>query len=139
MHRLARTPGEAGSTAVGGARLPLVAKVGKTRDGGPSAFDAGLLRLRFERCDEPAVFDHVGERFARLDLAGEGQKGRPHGVIEPAVGDDHVEDRLRLAGDRLPDAERVKQSARRRDNRRGTFVARMARPERRVGDRHREG
>ena len=81
------------------------------------------LRLRFERGDEAAVFDHVGERLARFDLAGEGQKGRPHGVIEPAVGDNHVEDRLRLAGDRLPDAERVQQPPRRRDDRRGAFVA----------------
>ena len=52
-----------------------------------------------KRSDQMPVLDHVGERLARLDLAGEGEKDRPNGVAEPAVGDHHVEDRLRLAGD----------------------------------------
>ena len=53
------------------------------------------LRLRFQRGDQVAVLDHVGERLARLDLAGEGEEDRTHRVAEPAVGDNHVEDRLR--------------------------------------------
>ena len=68
-------------------------------------------RLGGQRRDKAAVLDHVSERFARLDLAGEGQKGRPHRVVEPAVGDHHVEDRLGLRGDRLPHAERLEQAA----------------------------
>ncbi len=69
--------------------------------------DADLARLRFEGGDEEAVLDHMGEGLARLDFAGEGQKDRPHEIAEPAVGDDHVEDRLRLCGDALPDTERL--------------------------------
>ena len=59
------------------------------------AADARLARLCSERIDEMPVLDHVGERLARLDFAGEGEEDRPHRVAEPAVGDDHVEDRLR--------------------------------------------
>ena len=75
-----------------------------------------------------------GEGLARFDVAGEGEKDRPHRVVEPAVGDDHVEDRLRLAGDALPDAERLEQPPRRRDDRRGALVIGIAFAERRIGD-----
>ena len=80
----------------------------------------------------------MGERLARLDFAGEGEKHRPHRVVDPAVGDDHVEDRLRFVGDVLPNAERLEQPARRGDNGGGAFVAGMAFAQRRVGDRDRE-
>ena len=81
------------------------------------------------------VLDHVGERLARLDLAGEGEKDRPHRVVEPAVGDDHVEDRLRLVGDGVPDAERLEQPPRRRDDGRGALVVGVAAPSAGIGDR----
>ena len=45
----------------------------------------------------------MGERLARRDIAFEGQEHRPHRVLQTAVGDDHVEDRLRVVGDPLPD------------------------------------
>ena len=53
-------------------------------------------RLGGKRVGQRRVLDHVGERFARLDLAVEGEKRRPHHVVEAAVGHHHVEDRLRL-------------------------------------------
>ena len=84
------------------------------------------------------VLDHVGERLARLDFAFEGEEIRAHRVGEPAVGDDHVEDRLRLAGDAFPDADRLEQPPRRRDDRRGAFVIGMASLQRRIGDRDRK-
>ncbi len=37
------------------------------------------------------------------------EKYRAHRVAEPAVGDDHVEDRLRFAGDGVPNANSLKQ------------------------------
>ena len=49
-----------------------------------------------QRRDQRRVLDHVGERLARLDLAVEGEESRPHRVVQPAVGDHHVENRLRL-------------------------------------------
>ena len=63
----------------------------------PSCF--ALARSAVE---QRAVLDHVGERLARRDLAGEGQKHRPHRVVELGVGDDHVEDRLRPAAPPRP-------------------------------------
>ena len=83
------------------------------------------------------VLDHMGERLAGLDLAREGEKHRPHGVVEPAVGDHHVEDRLRLSADGIPDAERLEQPPRRRDDGRCAFVVGVAFAERRIG--HRDG
>ena len=59
--------------------------------------DAFVLRLlRSARRRSGRILDHVGERLARLDVAVEGEEDRPHGVAEAAVGDDHVENRLRL-------------------------------------------
>ncbi len=78
------------------------------------------------------------ERLAGLDIAGEGQEGRAHRVVEPAVGDDHVEDRLRLVGDVLPGADRLEEPARSGDDRGGALVVVTALAERRVGDRDRE-
>ncbi len=76
----------------------------------------------------------MGERLARLDLATEGEKCRPHGIPEPAVGNDHVENRLGLFGYVLPDAERLKQPPRGGDNRRSAFIAGVAVAERGIGD-----
>ena len=92
--------------------------------------------LFFQRVDQMAVLDHVRERLARFDVAGKGQKYRPHRVVEPAVGHHHVEDRLRGPGDAPPDADRLEQPARRRDNGGGAFVLGVARAERRIGNRH---
>ena len=77
-----------------------------------------------QRREQRAVLDHVGERLARLDLALEGEEGRPHRVLQPAVGDHHVEDRLRL--DRVPHADGLEQPARRRRDGGGARIA--ARP-----------
>ena len=76
----------------------------------------------------------MGERLAWLDLAGEGEEDRPHRVVEPAVGDDHVEDRLGFRRDALPNAERLEQAARGGDDRRGALVIGMAPAEHRVDD-----
>ncbi len=53
-----------------------------------------------------AVLHHVGERLARFDIAIEGQKHWPHRVREAAVGHRHVEDRLRISRDLVPDPDR---------------------------------
>ena len=80
-----------------------------------------------QRVDQRPVLDHVRERLARRHLAAEGEEDRPHRVAEPAVGDHHVEDRLRLAGDRVPDADRLEHPPRRRRDGRGARVVGMAR------------
>ena len=80
----------------------------------------------------------MGERFARFDFAGESEKDRPHRVVEPAVGDDHVEDRLRLLGHALPNTERFQQPACGGNDRRGALVVGVASAQRRVGDGDRE-
>ena len=56
-------------------------------------------------------------RVTFADLAAEGEERRPHRILQPAVGDHHVEDRLRLAGDGLPHTDSLKQPPRRRGNR----------------------
>ena len=53
---------------------------------------------------------------------------RPHRVLQLGVGDDHIEDRLRLAGDLVPDADGLEQPPRRRGNRRRACVAGMRLP-----------
>ena len=60
-------------------------------------------RARNQRIDQMAVLDHVRERLAGLDFAGKRQKCRTRGVFEFGVGDDHVENRLRLCSDLIPD------------------------------------
>src|SRR5579863_6869569 len=74
----------------------------------------------------------MGERLAWLDLAGEGEKDRPHRIVEPAVGDDHVEDRLGFRRYVLPNAERLEQAARGGDDRRSALVIGVALAEYRV-------
>ena len=56
-------------------------------------------------------------------------------VLQLGIGDDHVEDRLRVVRDLVPDADGLEQPPRRRRDRRGARVARMALAERRIGDR----
>ena len=134
--------------AIGGGEKPRAdhAAIVKRRDdpfavmahldhAGSKQRDAFGLRFLGQRGDEKTVLDHMGERLARLDLAGEGEKHRPHGVVEPAVGDHHVEDRLRLPADGIPDAERLEQPPRRSDDGRSAFVVGVADAERRIGDR----
>ena len=71
------------------------------------------------------VLDHVRERLALLHLAAEGEEGRPHRVVELGVGHHHVEDRLRLRRDRVPDLDRLEQPPRRGRDRRGARVLRL--------------
>ena len=65
----------------------------------------------------------MGERLARLDLAGESQEHRTGGVFQPGIGDDHVEDRLRPGGDLLPYPEGIEQPATGRDDGGGARIA----------------
>ena len=58
--------------------------------------DAFSLGARNQRIDQMPVFDHMRERLAGLDIAGKGQEHRPGGIVQLGIGDDHVEDRLRL-------------------------------------------
>ena len=99
-----------------------------------SKVNAGLSRFRFQRGDQESVLDHVSERLAFLDFAAEGEKHRPHRVVEPAVGHHHVEDRLRLVGDGLPNAERREQPPRGCNDRGCALVVGMAFAEHRIGD-----
>jgi hypothetical protein len=103
-------------------------------DGRCAERNAKRFRLAEQRRDQMPVLDHMGERLARLYLAGEGEKHRPHRVAKPAVGDDHVEDRLRVAGDAVPHPQRFEQPPRRRDDRRSALVIVVASAERRIGD-----
>ncbi len=112
--------------AVGELDIDVLGGVREFRNRHHPKLYAELARLGFQRVDEMAVLDHVGERLARLDLAGEGEKHRPHRVVEPAVSDDHVEDRLCLLFNALPNAQCLEQPARRRDDGRGAFVVGVA-------------
>jgi hypothetical protein len=53
----------------------------------------------------------VGERLARLESPSKVRKVRPHRIMQPAVGDDHVENGLRL--DRGCQTPMVRRAARR--------------------------
>ena len=107
-------------------------------DGGGLQRDANRPRFRRQGVDQQPVLDHVGERLARFDLAREGQEGRPHRVAKLAVGDDHVEDRLGVRRDGLPDTDGLEQTPRRRDDRRGALVFAAASAQRRIGNCYRE-
>ena len=72
------------------------ARESKVDDRGRAQIDAFGLGARDQRIDQMAVFDHMRERLARLDIAGEGQEHRTGGVFQLRIRDDHVEDRLRL-------------------------------------------
>ena len=147
MHGNTGLLADRGARAVGGDQEPRRDRraVGK-RDGdafavvadfgyrGGSQRDAGLARLRFQRGDQESILDHVGERLARLDVAGEGEEHRTHGVVDPAVGHHHVEDRLRFIGDARPDVERLEQTAHGRDEGGRAFVIGVAFAQHRIGD-----
>ena len=94
----------------------------------------GRFRARRQRIDQMAVLDHVRERFARLDIAGKGQKRRTGGVLQFGVGDDHVENRLRSVRDLVPDPERLEQPAAGGDDGGGARIAARTRRKRRIGD-----
>ena len=136
--RRRRRAGGRQSSAVGECRRHAVAIAQKCGDGRGLQADANLLRFCRQGIDQQAVLDHVGERLARLDLAGEGEEGRPHRVAEPAVGDDHVEDRLGVRRDGLPDSDGLEQAPCRGDDRRGAFVLAAASAQRRIGNCYRE-
>ena len=91
------------------------------------------MRLLLQRIEQEAVLDHVRERLARLDVAGESEKDRTDGVFDAAVGHRHVQDRLRLIRGALPNAERLEQTPRGRDDGRGALVAIMAFAQGRIG------
>ena len=57
------------------------------------------------------IFDHVRERFAGLDIAGESQEHRAGGVLQSGIGNDHVENGLRLRRHLIPHPERLEQPA----------------------------
>ena len=87
-------------------------------------------RARSSAADQRRVLHHVGERLAGLDLAREGEEDRPHRVAEAAVGDRHVEDRLRVRpatcvphAERFQHAPRRRRRSRKRAGRRRTFRA----------------
>ncbi len=73
-----------------------------------------------------AIFHHVRKRFAGLDIAGERQEHWTGRVSQPGIGDDHVENGLRLRGDLIPDFERLEQPAAGGDDRGRARIA--ARP-----------
>src|SRR5439155_16572118 len=98
---------------------------------------AGVLRAPGEGCDQRPVLHHMREWLARLDIAAEGEKHRPHRIAQAAVGDHHVADRLRLAGDFFPDPDGNKQPARGGDDGRGARIRTPPR-EQRIGDRDRK-
>ena len=78
---------------------------------GGAKIDALGLGALDQRVDQMAIFDHVRERFARLDIAGEGQEHRTGGVFQLGIGDDHVEDRLRAGCDLVPHPDGIEQPA----------------------------
>lgn len=96
------------------------------RHGGGAQIDAFSFGADDQRIDQAAVLDHVREGLARRDVAGEIQERRTRGVLELGVSDDHVEDRLRLGLDVVPDAERLEQAAAGGDDRGRAGIA--ARP-----------
>ena len=74
------------------------------------------------------------QQLAGLDLAGEGQEHRARRILEPRVGDHHVEDRRRGGGHLVPHADRLEQPPAGRDDGGGARVAARPRGEGRIGD-----
>ena len=100
--------------------------------GGPE-IDAFSLGARDQRIDQPAVFHHVGEGLAGLDISGKGQEHRPGGIFQLRIRDHHVEDGLRIRH-LIPDAERLEQPPARRHDRGRPRIAARPRSQRRIGD-----
>ena len=98
--------------------------------------DADLLRLGRERIDQRTVLDHMGERLARFDLAAEAEKHGAHRIAELGVGDGHIEDRLRIRGDRIPHADCLEQPPCRRRDSRSAQVSGMSIAQGGIHDRH---
>ena len=82
--------------AVGERHVDAVGARIVARHRGGAEIDAFGLGARDQRIDQAAVFDHMREGFARLDIAGKGQEHRTGGVFQFGIGDDHVEDGLRI-------------------------------------------
>jgi hypothetical protein len=95
------------------------------RDAGPAA------RIEKGRA-EGAAFDHMGEGLAGLDLARKGKEHRADGILQAAVGDDHVDDGLRLGRDLVPHPERRQHPPRACRDRVGSLVLRRVARERGV-------
>ena len=115
--------------------------VGRVREPGhrrAAQIDAELFGFLNQCIDQPPVLDHVRERLALFHLAAEGQERRPHRIVELGVGHHHVEDRLRLRVDRVPDFDRLEQPPRGGRDGGGARVLRLRGFERRIGDRHRK-
>src|SRR4029077_18479392 len=89
-------------------------------------------RLCGKRRSERRVLDHVGKRLTRFDLTRKGEKHRPHRVLQSGVGHHHVEDRLRLVGNRVPHIERLEHAPRRRRDRGGAQIGPRIRRDRRI-------
>ena len=87
-----------------------------------------------QHIDQIAIFDHVRERFAGLDLTGKGQEHRAGGVFELRIRYHHVEDSLRVRRDLVPDAERLEQPPAGGDDRGGAWIAARPCGQRRIGD-----
>ena len=121
--------------AIGQAHIGVVARKREISDGRRPQRHTFVLRLRRQRSEQRAILDHVGERLARLHIAIEAQKHRPHDVGEAAIGHHHIEDGLRL--DVPPNADGLEQAPRRGDDGGGTCVLWRA-CQRGVGDRDRE-
>ena len=120
--------------AVGQRHIDAVGARIERRHRGGAQIDAFGLGARDQRIDQMAVLDHMRERLARLDIAREGQEHRTGGVFQLRVGDDHVEDRLRLGRDLVPDADRLEQPAAGRDDGGRARIAARPRRQRRIGD-----
>ncbi len=137
----ARTIGcnqQAGSNAraIGQRHVDAVDARFEVRDRGRAQLHALLFGARHQRIDQMTVFDHVGERLARLDVAAKGQEYRTDGVVEPGIGDDHVEHGLRGGRHVLPDAEHIEQPTAGGDDSRGARVAARPGRQRRIGHDH---
>ena len=72
------------------------------------------------------------------DFAGEGEKGRPHRILQPAVGHHHVEDRLRFVRHLFPHADGLKQAPGRGGNGGGSGIGHVGTRKSRIGNRHRK-
>src|SRR5258708_918564 len=108
-------------------------RIERRHRGGPEIDTLGLGALD-QRIDQMPVFDHMRERFAGLDIARESQEHRTGGVLQSGIGDDHVEDRLRLGGDVVPHPDGIEQPAAGRDDRGRARIAARAACQRRIGD-----
>ena len=87
---------------------------------------------------QPVLEHHGGEGLVGFGLAVEFEEDRAGRIVVPAVRDDHVDHRLRLLGDSLPDTEAVKKAARARRDRDGAQGAgsRAGTGEARIRDGH---